>query len=60
MFAVIAYLAMSVYATNAVYHREEIMPKVGRKLFSYYKAGNRAAKAYAKKTGKKVKKAKGY
>ena len=60
MFAVIAYLATSVYATNVVHHREEMMPKVGRKKFSYNKAGKRAAKAYAKKTGKKVKKAKGY
>jgi|3_EtaG_2_1085321.scaffolds.fasta_scaffold108908_2 hypothetical protein len=60
MFAVNAYLAMSVYATNAVRHREEMMPKVGRRKFAYTKTGKKAAKAYAKKSGKKVKKAKGY
>jgi len=30
------------------------MPKVGKKKFSYSKAGKAAAKSYAKKTGKKV------
>ena len=30
------------------------MPKVGKKHFSYSSAGKRAAKRYAKKTGKKV------
>jgi hypothetical protein len=30
------------------------MPSVGRKHFSYSKAGIKAAKRYAKKTGKKV------
>ena len=30
------------------------MPKVGRKHFSYSAAGKKAAKRYAKKTGKKV------
>jgi|TARA_R110000765_G_scaffold422820_1_gene530938 hypothetical protein len=30
------------------------MPSVGRKHFSYSKAGKKAAKRYAKKTGKKV------
>jgi len=30
------------------------MPKVGRKHFSYSKAGKKAAIRYAKKTGKKV------
>ena len=30
------------------------MPRVGRKHFSYSKAGKKAAKRYAKKTGKKV------
>jgi hypothetical protein len=30
------------------------MPKVGKKHFSYSKKGKAAAKAYAKKTGKKV------
>tara|TARA_Y100001949_G_scaffold43162_1_gene35472 strand:+ start:412 stop:525 length:114 start_codon:yes stop_codon:yes gene_type:complete len=30
------------------------MPKVGKKHFSYSKAGKKAAKRYAKKTGKKV------
>ena len=32
------------------------MPKVGGKKFSYSKAGQKAAKTYAKKTGQKVKK----
>ncbi len=31
------------------------MPKVGKKHFSYSKKGVKAAKTYAKKTGKKVK-----
>ena len=31
------------------------MPKVGKKHFSYSKAGKKAAKKYAKKVGKKVK-----
>ena len=30
------------------------MPKVGTKHFSYTKGGKKAAKSYAKKTGKKV------
>ena len=30
------------------------MPKVGKKKFSYTKKGKKAAKRYAKKTGKKV------
>jgi|TARA_R110000824_G_scaffold131638_2_gene293824 hypothetical protein len=30
------------------------MPKVGKKKFSYTKAGKKAAKKYAKKVGKKV------
>ena len=30
------------------------MPKVGKKSFAYSKAGKKAAKSYAKKTGKKV------
>ena len=30
------------------------MPKVGSKEFSYSAAGRKKAKAYAKKTGKKV------
>jgi hypothetical protein len=30
------------------------MPKVGKKKFAYTKAGKKKAKAYAKKTGKKV------
>lgn len=34
------------------------MPKVGTKHFSYTKSGQKAAKAYAKKTGMPVKKAK--
>ena len=36
------------------------MPKVGKKKFSYTKAGKKAAKKYAKKTGKKVSKRKAY
>ena len=36
------------------------MPKVGRTKFAYTKTGKKAAKAYAKKTDKKVKKVKGY
>ena len=39
---------------------DRLMPKVGGKKFSYSKSGKKAAKVYAKKTGKKVKKAKGY
>ncbi len=31
-----------------------MMPKVGKKKFSYTKAGKKAAKKYAKKVGKKV------
>ena len=34
------------------------MPKVGKKHFSYSVKGKAKAKAYAKKTGKKLKKAK--
>jgi hypothetical protein len=36
------------------------MPKVGTKKFAYTAKGKKAAKAEAKKTGKKVKKLKGY
>ena len=36
------------------------MPKVGKKKFSYTKAGKKAAKKFAKKTGKKVSRRKGY
>jgi hypothetical protein len=36
------------------------MPKVGQKKFAYTAKGKSAAKKYAKKTGKKVKKVKGY
>lgn len=32
------------------------MPKVGKKKFPYTKKGKAAAKKYAKKTGKKIKK----
>ena len=32
------------------------MPQVGKKKFSCTKAGKKKAKAYAKKTGKKMKK----
>ena len=34
------------------------MPKVGKKSFSYSEKGKAKAKAYAKKTGKKVTKGK--
>ena len=34
------------------------MPKVGKKHFSYSPKGRKAAKAYAKKTGKKITKKK--
>jgi len=30
------------------------MPKVGKKEFQYTKSGKKAAKRYAKKTGKKI------
>jgi len=36
------------------------MPKVGKKHFAYTKKGKKAARSYAKQTGKKVKKLKGY
>jgi hypothetical protein len=36
------------------------MPKVGKKSFPYTSKGKAAAKAYAKKTGKKVSKKRGY
>ena len=35
--------------------RRRLMPRVGKKHFSYSKAGRAAAKAYAKKTGGKTK-----
>ena len=34
------------------------MPRVGKKSFKYTKRGKAKAKAYAKKTGRKVKKGK--
>ena len=36
------------------------MPKVGNKKFSYSKKGKAEAKAYAKRTGKGIKKSKKY
>lgn len=36
------------------------MPKVGKKKFPYTAKGTAAAKAYAKKTGKKMSKKRGY
>ena len=36
------------------------MPKVGKRHFSYCKKGQKAASAYAKKTGKKMTKKKKY
>jgi len=38
--------------------KEILMPKVGNRHFSYTKAGQKAAKKYAKITGKKVTKRK--
>tara|TARA_Y100000592_G_C5438018_1_gene301801 strand:+ start:609 stop:758 length:150 start_codon:yes stop_codon:yes gene_type:complete len=38
--------------------KETKMPKVGGKKFSYTKKGKAAAKAYAKRTGKRMTKAK--
>jgi len=35
-------------------HKEKIMPMVGKKKYSYTKAGMKKAKAAAKKAGKKV------
>jgi hypothetical protein len=37
-----------------------LMPKVGKKKFPYTAKGKSAAKAYAKKTGKKVSKKRAY
>ena len=39
-------------------NKEFVMPKVGGKKFSYGKAGQKAAKTYAKKTGQKMTKVK--
>ena len=36
------------------------MPKVGKRKFPYTPKGKKAAKTFARATGKKVKKAKGY
>ena len=36
------------------------MPKVGKKSFPYTAKGKAAAKAYAKKTGQKMSKKRGY
>ncbi len=36
------------------------MPKVGKKKFTYTKKGKTAAKKYAKKTGKKIKRKSSY
>jgi hypothetical protein len=36
------------------------MPKVGKKKFKYTKKGMKQAKEYAKKSGKKVTKMRGY
>jgi hypothetical protein len=36
------------------------MPMVGKKKFAYTKKGKKAAKAYAKKTGKKMNRKRGY
>jgi hypothetical protein len=39
---------------------EQVMPKVGKKKFPYTAKGKAAAKAFAKKVGKKMSKGKGY
>ena len=40
--------------------KEIVMPMVGKKKYPYTAKGKAKAKAAAKRTGKKVKKAKGY
>ena len=45
---------------SKVRNRRIKMPKVGQKKFAYTAAGKKAAAKYAKKSGKKVKKTKGY
>ena len=39
-------------------HKEKVMPKVGGKHYAYTPKGMKAAKAAAKRTGKKIKKPK--
>ena len=41
-------------------NKESKMPKVGKKKFAYTAKGKVAAKKFAKKTGKKIKKVKAY
>jgi|TARA_B110000483_G_C18152623_1_gene526093 hypothetical protein len=43
---------------SAVTTKEITMPQVGKKKFSYSKTGKAKAKAYAKKTGYRVKRKK--
>ena len=48
------------FEKNFMEEGEEVMPTVGKKKFPYTKAGKVAAKKAAVKTGKPVKKKKGY
>ena len=52
----VLFLSYTVYFKR----KGDYMPKVGKKKFSYTKKGKTAAKKYAKKTGKKMVKKKGY
>ena len=51
---------MKQYQAGMVPQQESKMPKVGKRKFAYTPKGKVAAKRYAKKTGKKVKKVPGY
>jgi|TARA_R100001463_G_scaffold135267_1_gene198385 hypothetical protein len=44
-----------VFVKNVKKIKEQRMPKVGKKKFSYTKKGKQAAKKYAKKVGRKKK-----
>tara|TARA_R100000655_G_scaffold101597_1_gene146901 strand:+ start:374 stop:511 length:138 start_codon:yes stop_codon:yes gene_type:complete len=44
-----------VFVKNVKKIKEQHMPKVGKKKFSYTKKGKQAAKKYAKKVGRKKK-----
>jgi len=45
-----------IFLSYTLYFKKKggVMPKVGKKKFSYTKKGKTAAKKFAKKTGKKV------
>tara|TARA_R100000008_G_scaffold24893_1_gene13406 strand:- start:3913 stop:4068 length:156 start_codon:yes stop_codon:yes gene_type:complete len=45
---------VSCYREEPAKFLEVVMPKVGNKHFSYTEKGRKAAKKYAKKTGKKM------